>query len=75
MASLWNENLIEVEHDCIPLEKEQANLFHSMTMQGLFLRKCGHLGIAPAIAYLTTQVQKPNHADWTKLCRMLQFLK
>ena len=44
-------------------------------MQGLFLCKHGHLDIAPAIAYLTTQVQKPNHADWSKLCQMMQFLK
>ena len=29
MASLWNENLL--------LEKEQAELFHTVTMQGLFL--------------------------------------
>ena len=46
-----------------------------MTMQGLFLCKHGCLDIAPAIAYLTTWVQKPNHADWTKLCQMRQFLK
>ena len=44
-------------------------------MQRLFLCKCGHLDITPAIAYLTTWVQKPNHTDWTKLCQMLQFLK
>ena len=43
-----------------------------MTMQGLFLCKCGCPDIAPAIAYLT---QKPNHAYWTKLCQMMQFLK
>ena len=68
VASLWNENLSKVQHNSAPLEKEQAELFHTMTMQGLFLCKHGHLDIAPAIAYVTTQVQKPNHADWTKLC-------
>ena len=46
-----------------------------MTVQGLFLCKHGHLNIAPAIAYLTTLVQKLNCTDWTKLCQMLQFLK
>ena len=75
VASLWNENLFKVQHDSAPLEKEQAKLFHTMTAHGLFLCKCGHLDIAPAIAYLTTWVQKPNHTDWTKLCQMLQFLK
>ena len=68
VASPWNENVFKVQHDSIPLEKEQDELFHTVTMQGLFLCKHGHLDIAPAIAYLTTQVQKPNHADWTKLC-------
>ena len=75
VASLWNENLFKVQHDSVPLEKEQAKLFHTMTAQGLFLCKHGHPDIMPAIAYLTTQVQKPNHADWTKLCQLMQFLK
>ena len=57
------------------LEKEQAKLFHTVTTQGLFLCKHGCLDISPAIAYLTTQVQKPNHTDWSKLCRILHFLK
>ena len=46
-----------------------------MTMQGLFLYKHGCPDIAPAIAYLTTLVQKPNHADWAKLRQVLQFHK
>ena len=68
VASLWNENSFKVQHDSSPLEKEQVELFHTMTMQGLFLCKYGCPNIVPAIAYLTTWVQKPNHADWTKLC-------
>ena len=64
-----------VQHDSVPLEKEQAKLSHTMTAQGLFLCKHGHADIAPAIAYLTTWIQKPNCTDWTKFCRMLQFLK
>ena len=68
VASLWNGNLFKVQHDSAPLEKEQAELFHTMTAQGLFLCMHGHLDIASAIAYLTTQVQKSNCTDWTKLC-------
>ena len=71
LASPWNENLFKVQHDSAPLEKQQAELFLIVTAQGLFLCNCGHLDIAPAIAYLTTWVQKPTHADWIKLCRML----
>ena len=51
MASPWNENLFKVQHDSIPLEKEQAKLFHTVTAQGLFLCKQGHPDIAQAIAY------------------------
>ena len=68
VASLWNENLFKVQHHSAPLEKEQAELLHTMTTQGLFLCKHGRPSIAPAIAYLTTWVQQQNHADWTKLC-------
>ena len=57
VASPWNENLFKVQHDSVPLEKEQAEFFHTMTALGLFLCKHGHPDIAPAIAYLTTQVQ------------------
>ena len=71
VASLWNENLFKVQHDSAPLEKEQTELFHTVTVQGLFLCKHGCLDIAPTIAYLTTWVQKPNHTDWTQLCQMM----
>ena len=57
VASQLNENLFKMQHDSAPLEKEQAKLFHTVTMQRLFLCKHGHPDIAPAIAYLTTQVQ------------------
>ena len=68
VASLWNENLFNVQHDSIPLEKDQAELFHSDCTRTC---KHAHPNIAPAMAYLTTQVQKLNHTDWTKLCQLL----
>ena len=51
VASTWNENLFKVQHDSDPLEKKQAELFHTVTMQALFLCRRGHPDIAPAIAY------------------------
>ena len=33
VASAWNENLFKVQHVSTPLEKEQAELFQTMTMQ------------------------------------------
>ena len=46
LASPWNKNLFKVQHDSVPLEKEQAELFHTVTAQGLFLCKHGCLDIA-----------------------------
>ena len=56
VASPWNENLFKVQHDSTPFEKEHTVLFHTVTMQGLFLCKEGCPDIVPAIAYLTTRV-------------------
>ena len=33
VASLWNENLFKVQHDSAPLEKDQAERFHTMTVE------------------------------------------
>ena len=35
VTSPWNENLSKVQNDSAPLEKEQAELFHTVTAQGL----------------------------------------
>ena len=51
VASLGNENLFKVKHDSAPLQKEQAEIFYTVTMQGLFLCKHGHPDMAPATAY------------------------
>ena len=32
VASPWNENIFKVQYDSAPLEKEQAELFHTVTM-------------------------------------------
>ena len=55
VASPWNKNLFKVQHDSALLEREQAKLFHTMGVQGLFLCKHGHLDIAPVIAYMGTK--------------------
>ena len=37
VASSLNENLFKVQHECTPLEKEKAMIFHTVTAQGLSL--------------------------------------
>ena len=76
VASLWNEKLFKVQHNSASLEKEQAELFHTMTMQGLFVSLQAWLSRYCTSNSLPNYMgTKPNHADWTKLCQMMQFLK
>jgi hypothetical protein len=75
VASPWNENLFKPNESSTDLTKEEAEVFHTVTAQGLFLTKRARPDIAPAIAYLTTRVKKPNRDDWLKLTRMMKWLK
>mgnify|MGYP005863156433 CR=1 FL=1 len=75
VASPWNENLFKVQKQSPALPQQQAELFHTVTAQGLFLTKRARPDIAPAIAYLTTRVKAPNRDDWDKLIRMMRFLQ
>jgi hypothetical protein len=75
VASPWNEHLFKVDEESPPLDKEKAELFHTVTAQGLFACKRARPDISPAIAYLTTRVRNPNQDDWKKLVRMMKYLK
>jgi hypothetical protein len=52
-----------------------AELFHTVTAQGLFACKRARPDISPAIAYLATRVRAPNQDDWDKLVRMMKYLQ
>jgi hypothetical protein len=71
----WNDNLFKVQESSPLLSKEMAEQLHTTTAQGLFLCKRARPDICPAIAYLTTRVRKPNQDDWSKLVRLMKFLK
>lgn len=75
VPSPWTENLFRVREDSPKLPQDQAELFHKVTAQGLFLCKRARPDIAPAIAYLSTRVRQPNQDDWSKLCRMSKYLQ
>ena len=75
VASPWNEHLFKVHPDSNSLDEDKAKLFHTVTAQGLFACKRARPDISPAIAYLTTRVREPNEDDWSKLVRMMKFLK
>ena len=57
MASPWNEHIFKVQHDSVPLEKKQAEIFHTLTMQRLLPFKYGHLAIAPICKNMGTKTK------------------
>jgi hypothetical protein len=75
VASPWSESLFKVQDDSPLLEPKMAEMFHTVTTQGLFACKRARPDISPAIAYLTTRVRSPNQDDWSKLARMMKYLK
>ncbi len=44
-------------------------------MKGMFLCKRGRQDILPGIVFLSTRVTLPNQGDWTKLVKLMNFLK
>jgi hypothetical protein len=75
VATPWTDNLFMVNAKQPLLSTKDAELFHTMVAKALFLCKRGRPDIAPAVAFLTTRVQKPTNEDWEKLIRMLRFLR
>ena len=54
VAIPWNENLFKVQEKSPKLDTAKAELFHTVTAQGLFACKRARPDISPATAYLTT---------------------
>jgi hypothetical protein len=71
----WNENLFKVDANDQALPKNKAETFHTFVAKGLFVCKRGRQDIQPAIAFLTTRVKGPTDKDWSKLKRLMGFLK
>ena len=75
VASPWSDNLFKVSQHSVQLPQEGKEQFHTTVAQGLFLCKRARPDICPAIAFLTTWVNKPTVEDWSKLVRMMKFLQ
>ena len=57
------------------LDKEKAELFHSVTAKLLWVSKRSRPDIETAISFLSTRVRSPTTEDWGKLKRVLSFLQ
>jgi hypothetical protein len=71
----WTEKLFKVQKDAKKLEEARRSTFHTFVMKGMFLCKRARPDIEPAISFLSSRVKEANENDWTKLLRVLGFLK
>ncbi len=75
IASPATEKLFSVNDSSGKLGKEKAEAFHSMVAEGSFLAKRGRPDIQLVTAFLCARVQSPASEDWSKLHRLMQWLK
>jgi hypothetical protein len=68
-------HLFKVDDTEEDLNKEGSELFHSITAKLLFLCKRARPDIQTPIAFLCTRVMKPNAGDYTKLRRVISYLR
>jgi hypothetical protein len=71
----WTEKLFKVDEESKKLKPDQAKIFHTFVMKGMFLCKRGRQDIQPGIAYLSTRTLSPTESDWKKLIKLMTFLK
>lgn len=71
------DNLFKVrdEDEATFLSEEQAQQFHRVVAQLLFLSCRARRDIQTPVAFLTTRVKRPDTDDWGKVKRVLQYLK
>jgi len=71
----WNDKLFKTDDHSKTLAKSNAEDFHTYVAKALFLCKRARVDIQPAVSFLTTRVKCPTQNDWSKLKRMMDFLK
>ena len=71
----WTEKLFKVDESSPKIDDKRRETFHSFVMKAMFLCKRGRSDVQPGITFLSSRVQEPNECDWTKLVRVLVFLK
>jgi hypothetical protein len=73
-ATPASSNLFKIR-ESPKLTEEKADNFHSVTASLLFISRRCRLDIQTAVGFLTTRVSCPTEDDWTKLRRVLQYLR
>ena len=68
-------NLFDVREDSPLLNDVRRQLFHSIVAMLLYLAKRVRPDILTAVSFLATRVTKATEDDWTRLMRVLKYLK
>ena len=68
-------HLYHVNEHATKLSENDADRFHSITMQLAYLAHRGRPDIRTAISFLSTRVSKPDEDDRRKLGRVLKYLQ
>ncbi len=71
----WSESLFKVDETSKLLDVKRKKIFHTFVMKGMFLCKRARQDIQPAVTFLASRTGESTEQDWTKLLRMLSFLK
>jgi hypothetical protein len=71
----WTKKLFKVDETSKKLDHKRRERFHSFMMKAMFLCKRVRSDVQLAISFLASRVQELNEGDWTKLIRVLVFLK
>jgi hypothetical protein len=71
----WTEKLMKVDLESKKLDAEKKAIFHTFTMQAMFLYKRGRPDVSLGIGFFAGRVKEPNEGDWKKLLKVLGFLK
>ena len=67
-------HLFQVNADAPKLDQADADLFHRLTAQLLYLGKRARPDLQTAVSFLTTRVTSPDRDDFRKLGRCLRYL-
>jgi Reverse transcriptase (RNA-dependent DNA polymerase) len=68
-------NLFDIDAGSATLSTSMSDLFHRLVAKLLYLSKRGRPDIQLAVAFLTTRVSHASEQDWTKLTRVLSYLR
>ena len=66
---------VRPENEATYLPDKQAQQFHRTVSLLLFLSVRAQRDIQTAVAFLTTRVKKQDEDDWSKMIRVLKYLR